>query len=151
VLDARLLRRLVQIDGLIQGGRNRFFAVHVLAGLDRLRQELRPQLRRGSIEEDRVLLVPQRLVQVRGPALDAMLPSQCLHLRRIASDEQRIGDNARAVLQRHSALLADLEDRADEVLVHPHAAGNAVHDDADALLVHGMALIAPQSGVARLA
>jgi hypothetical protein len=68
----------------------------------------------------------------------------------IPAHENRIRHQARAVLERHAALLADLEDRADEVLVHAHAPGDAVHDDADALL-HYISLIDFQSGIAALA
>ena len=38
-----------------------------------------------------------------------------------------------------TTLLADGDDRADEMLVHAHASGDAVHDDADALLLHAAA------------
>src|SRR5688572_18690453 len=65
-----------------------------------------------------------------------MLACERLHLRGVAAHEDRIGHDAIAVLERDAALLADLEDRADEVLIHPHAAGDAVHDDADAFLAH---------------
>src|SRR6185436_2125814 len=72
-----------------------------------------------------------------------------LELRAVAADEDRIGHEARAVLQRHAALLADFQHRADQVLVHAHAPGDAVHDDADAL--HAISFIAVQSGAAPLA
>jgi len=38
-----------------------------------------------------------------------------------------------------------------EVLVHPHASGDAMHDDADSSLRHCILLIASQSGIAALA
>src|SRR5580704_6671559 len=38
--------------------------------------------------------------------------------------------------QRHAPLRADRQNGADEMLVHPHAAGHAVHDDAETLLRH---------------
>src|SRR6185503_16748085 len=81
----------------------------------------------------------------------AVLLRQRLDLRRVAPDQDRVGHHARAVLQRHAALLADLEDRADQVLVHAHAPGDAVHDDADSSLAHGILRMACQSGMARLA
>src|SRR5439155_24815666 len=126
---------------------------HVLAGGDGALQELRPQPRGSSVEEHLVVLAAQRGVEIGRPALHAVLPRQLLHLRWIAADEQRVGHQAGAVLQRHAALLADLEDRADEVLVHPHPSGDAVHDDADALLAHLLVIsfIAFQSGIALLA
>ena len=68
-----------------------------------------------------------------------MLARQLGHFLRIAADEDRVRHQAGAVLQRHAALPADLEDRADEVLIHAHASRHAVHDDADALLRHAPA------------
>ena len=65
-----------------------------------------------------------------------MLGRELSQLGRVAPDKNRIGHQAVAILERHAALLADLEDRAHEVLVHAHAPGDAVHDDADALLRH---------------
>src|SRR4029079_19041249 len=106
--------------------------------------------RRRGVEED-LVVGGERLVEVRGPALHAVFPGELLDLRRVAPDQQRIRHHARAVLERDAALPADLEDRADQVLVHAHAPGDAVHDDADALLAHGRLLMAFQSGRARLA
>ena len=82
-----------------------------------------------------------------------MLVRQFLDLGGIASDEDRVGHEAHAVLQRHASLLADLQDRADEVLVHAHAPGDAVHDDADSFFRHGAlsSCIWSQSGIAWLA
>ena len=80
-----------------------------------------------------------------------MLVRQFLDLGGIASDEDRVGHEAHAILQRHASLLADLQDRADEVLVHAHAPGDAVHDDADSPLRHCILLIFSQSGIAALA
>ena len=54
-----------------------------------------------------------------------------------APDQDRIRHHPVAVLERHTALVADGADRADQVLVHAHAPGDAVHDDAEPLLRHG--------------
>ena len=72
VLDARLLRGAVHVERVRERRRHRLFAVDVLAGRDRLLEELRPQLRGGGVEEDLVAPVRQRLVEVRRPALDAV-------------------------------------------------------------------------------
>ncbi len=80
-----------------------------------------------------------------------MLLRQLLDFCRVASHQDRVGHQARAVLERHPALAADFEDRADQVLVHAHAPGHAVHDDADATFAHCTLRIAPQSGIAALA
>ncbi len=58
----------------------------------------------------------------------------------VAPDQDRIGHHPVAILQRHAALVADRADRADQVLVHAHAPGDAVHDDAEPLLRHGCSL-----------
>ena len=69
------------------------------------------------------------------PCLAASSARVCL----VAADEDRLDLHASdAVGEQHAALLADREDRAHEVLAVAHAAGCAVHDDADGLLVcHG--------------
>jgi hypothetical protein len=54
----------------------------------------------------------------------------------VPTDQDRIGHHRVAVAQRDTALGADRHDRADQMLVHAHAAGDAVHDDAEALLRH---------------
>jgi len=105
--------------------------------------EPRPQLRRRGIEEHLVVGRSERAVEIGAPAVHAVLPRQLLHLGGAAPDQQRIGHEARAVLQQHAALLADLEDRADQVLVHPHPPGHAVHDDADSP-VHSIASRMPR-------
>src|SRR5262249_44139790 len=46
------------------------------------------------------------------------------------------GHHPVAVFQRDAALRADGENRADQMLIHAHAAGDAVHDDAEPLLRH---------------
>ncbi len=127
---------LYRLTRLGERGGHGLFAVDVLARLDRLLDQLRPQLRGSGVEEHRVAFRGERRVQVRGPALHAVLAREFLDLRRVAADEQRVGHQARTVLQRDAALLPDLQDGADEVLVHAHAPGDAVHDDADSSLAH---------------
>src|SRR5260221_2168161 len=80
-----------------------------------------------------------------------MLLRQLLQLGRVAAHQDRVGHQARAVLERHAALAPDREDRADQVLVHSHASGDPMHDDADASFAQCTLLIAFQSGIARLA
>src|SRR5574341_69679 len=157
VLHARLLRRTVEVHRLGHGGRDGLLAIHVLAGPDRPLEEPGPQLRGGGIEEHLVFRRGERGVEVGGPARHAVLARERLDLRRVPADEQGIGHEARAVPEGDAALPADLQDRAHEVLVHAHAPGDAVHDDADASGVHAVSLwcfvsrIAPQSGIAWLA
>jgi len=48
------------------------------------------------------------------------------------------GHHGVAVGERHAALCADRADRADEVLVHAHPAGDAVHDETESSSRHGV-------------
>src|SRR5437763_3732043 len=54
----------------------------------------------------------------------------------IAADQDRIGHDAVAAGKPHAALLADCDDRADQMLVQSHAAGDAVHDHTEPLRRH---------------
>src|SRR5205807_1362220 len=49
----------------------------------------------------------------------------------VATDQNRIRHHAVTVWQRDAALIADRQDRAHQVLVEPHASGDAIHDDAE--------------------
>jgi len=80
-----------------------------------------------------------------------VLPGEALELLRIAADQQRVRHQSRSVLESDAALFSYFQYGSDEVLVHSHPAGDAVHDDADALLIHYVCLIACQSGIAPLA
>ena len=84
---------------------------------------------------------PTRVIDVREGAFDAVLAGEGLHLLGIAADQDRIGHHPVAVRQRDAALLADRYDRAHEVLVEPHASGDAVHDDAETLLSHEFSVV----------
>src|SRR5678816_155169 len=55
----------------VQVGRDRLLAVDVLAGRERLGEQHRPHLRRAGVEEDRVVLVRERGVEVGAPAGNA--------------------------------------------------------------------------------
>ena len=61
---------------------DRLLAIDVLAGRDRLAQQLGAQLRGGGVEEQRVVLVLQRGVEVGGPARDAVRLGQLLRASR---------------------------------------------------------------------
>src|SRR3954462_13772338 len=109
MLYARLLGGGVQILRLGERGGNRLLAVDVLAGSDGALQQLRTQLRRSGVEED-LVSASQRGVEVCGPARYAVCSRQLLDLAGVAADEQRIGHQARAVLERHAALLSYFQD-----------------------------------------
>src|SRR5262249_17678273 len=136
VLDAGRFRRARHVDGIRQSFGDRLLAINVLAGRDRLAQELGAQLGRGGVEEERVLAVLERGVEVAGPAREAVRFRQLRKLGLIAANQDRVGHHPVAVLERDTALGADGENRADQMLVHAHAAGDAVHDDAETVLRH---------------
>src|SRR3954463_10436883 len=102
MLYACPLGRSEQVHGFGERGGHGFFAVHMLAGGDGPLEELRSQLRGGGVEED--LVRPgDGGVEIGGPALDTMLARELFHLRRITANEQRVGHESRAILERDSA------------------------------------------------
>src|SRR5690606_9300746 len=54
------------------------------------------------------------------------------------ADQDRVGHHAAPAGELHATLLADRPDRTDQVLVQPHAAGDAMHHDAESLRTHGI-------------
>ncbi len=131
MLDAGFrLDEFCKSERLIQGVGDRLLAINVLAGLDGAADEIGAHLRGAGIEKDLVLRILQRGFEIAGVALDAVFAREGGHLFGIAADEDRVRHHAVAVREQHAALLADRHDGADEVLVQPHASGDAVHDDA---------------------
>ena len=117
------MRKPRDLDGFAQVGGDRFFAVDVLAGADRLGQQGRAHLGGAGVEEDGVVGVGKRRLEFGAPALDAMRLGQGLDLVGVAADQDRVGHHTVAVGQRDDAALrADRADRADQVLVESHAA-----------------------------
>jgi hypothetical protein len=107
-----------------------------LAGLDRGPDALLAQLGQLGVEVDLDVRLGQRLGQVGGPPGQAVLLGDPAQLELVAADQDRLGDDHRAVGGLQAALLADRHDGALEVLAQAHPAGDAVHHDADASLVH---------------
>src|SRR5688572_26554639 len=105
----------------------------MLTGRDGALQELGTKLRGGGVEEDFIITL-QRCTQIGGPPGNAVLFRHLLDYHAVAPQQERILHHARTVLHPDAALLEDLEDRADQMLVHAHAPGDAVHDDAEPLL-----------------
>ena len=68
VLDAFGIGEPQHRDRLVEIGCDRLLAIDVLAGFDRLGQQRRARLRGGGIEEDGVVFVGQRLVEIGRPA-----------------------------------------------------------------------------------
>ena len=121
---------------LLQVGGDRLLAVDVLAGGDGLAEQRRAHCGGCGVEEDRVVLVGQRLVEVGGVARHAVRLGQRGELLRVAADQDGVGHDPVAVGERHAALLADGDDGAHQVLVGAHAPGDAVHDDAEPTCAH---------------
>ena len=123
-------------------GRDRLLAVDVLAGA-------RAPWRAAS---GRICVVPaskktvsslfgERGVEVGAPAGDAVGLRERLDLLGVAADQDRVGHHPVAVGERDAALRADGADRADQVLVHPHPAGDAVHDETESSSRHVRAFV----------
>jgi hypothetical protein len=136
-LDAAPLRQPRDLHRILEVVGRRLLAIDVLAGVDRFGQQPGAQLRRRRVEEELVLRVGQAGVEVGGNAADAMRLGQRLQLLAVAADQHGVGHDPVAIGQHHAAILADRGDGADQVLVHPHPAGDAVHDEADAAFRHG--------------
>ncbi len=112
------------------------FAIDMLARRKRLADELGAHLRRASIEENRIVGIAQGFLKIDRPARYTVLVCDALNFFRVASDEDGIGHEAVAVPEQQPAGVAYREDRPDEVLIVPHTAGNAVHDQSEAPLRH---------------
>src|SRR5262249_51692016 len=119
--------------------RDRLLGIDVLAERYGPLEILAAEIRRDRVEIDGVAVVGERCVEIRGCALDAVRAGEFLELIGVAPDQHRFRLDAPAVLEPHPALLAQRQDRADEMLVRPHASGDAIHDDAETL-GHGAAL-----------
>jgi hypothetical protein len=136
VLDALRIGQLEHRHRFFEVCRDRLLAIDMLAGVDRLGQQRWPRLRGRGVEEDDVVLFRQRLVEVGGPARDIETLCQPFDLVGVAADQDRIRHDAVAIRQQHATLVADRDDRADQMLVESHAAGDPVHDHAEALRRH---------------
>ncbi len=131
VLHAHVPGVTGQLEGFFQGFCGRFLAVHVLARVHRLRQQFRTQLRGGRVEEYLVGRVGQRGADIIRPAVHAVFQGERFHLLRVPADQDRVDLDAVTAGEPHAALFPDGQDRADQVLVHAHAPGDAVHDDSE--------------------
>jgi hypothetical protein len=90
-----------------------------------------PEARERGIEVDHVPRIREAGVEVGGDACEAVRVSDLSEFWLAPPHEDRLGDEPIAVRQEHAAFLADGEDRANQVLVQPHAPGDAIHDHAD--------------------
>ncbi len=133
VLHPRRVRAAEQLQRLPGGQRRRLLAVDVLPQLDGAAHRVEAAVGRLRVEVDGDLGVGQRLLHVRRPARAARQLRELLQLHRVAAHEDRLGHDPLLLAHLHPALGADGEDGAQEVLVHSHPPGHAVHDDSDAV------------------
>jgi hypothetical protein len=137
VLDARGLGQPGQLQGAVERGGGGLLHVDVLARLDRLLERRLAQRGELGVEVDLVGRVRQRRVEVGGPRGQPVPGREGLELVRVAADQDRLGPDDRPVRQGEAALLAQGQDRADQVLAVAHASGDAVHHDAEGGAGHG--------------
>ena len=107
---------------------SRLLAVHVLAGLDRRAHAFLAAACDLSVEVDVGAL--ERLREV-GRVLELVGLGERRELALVAADQCRHRPQRLARADRDPALLADRQDRAQQVLVGPHPPGHAVHRDPD--------------------
>jgi hypothetical protein len=110
VLDALGAGKLEHRDRLIEIGRDRLFAIDVLAGIDCVGQQHGARLRGRGIEENGVARLKQCLVEIGGPALHVELFCKTLELVGIAADQDRIGHHAIAIAEQHATGISDSDD-----------------------------------------
>ena len=88
------------------------------------------------VEVDLVLGAGQAAVEIGRVPRQPVGARQRLQLVLVAPDQDRLGVQRVAVAEIEPTLRAQRDDRADEVLVGPHAPRHPVHDDADAVYGH---------------
>jgi hypothetical protein len=82
-----------------------------------------------GIEVDLVLGAGEAGFQVGGPVFETVRIRQGAQPVSASADQDRLGPDDLAVTDRDAALLADCQDRAQQMLVGAHAPSDAVHDD----------------------
>src|SRR5262249_41355713 len=86
----------------------------------------------GGVEEDFIARFRERGIEILAPALHAVFRRERAQLLLVPADQDRIGQQPLAVVEAKAAFGADFRDRALEMLIGSHSAGDAEHDDADA-------------------
>ena len=108
----------------------------MLSRIERPPDQFGTHLRRTGVEENLVIGVGKRSIEVCSPPRHVMFLSKPLNLLAIPPNEDRIHHQPVAVAENDAALVADGEDRADEVLIVAHPPGHAVHDQPNPPLGH---------------
>src|SRR5579862_807973 len=92
--------------------------------------------RRLGIKVDAICRISQAGLQVGRIACYAVSLGELLDFGCIAADQRGLRPELRSVRQRNPTLLADCQDRSNQVLIRAHAPGDAVHDDSDGSFGH---------------
>ena len=125
-----------QVECVVEIIGDRLLAIDVLAGAIALRNSSARicvvAASKNSVSSGFFSAASRSVVEAR----DAVRLGERRELFGVAPDQDRIGHDPVAILQSDAALVADRDDRPDQVLVHAHAAGDAVHDDAETMLRH---------------
>ncbi len=128
--------KIGDVEGFYERVGDGFLGINVLSRRDRAGQQIGPHLRRPGIEKYSVVGSLQSGIEIGRGARDAMRRGECRHFFGVAADKNRVGHDAIAIGERDAALIANGHDRADEMLVQPHAPGDAVHNDAKSASRH---------------
>ncbi len=135
VLDAGRLGAPVERERIVGRGGDGLLAVDVLARVDGAHDVGDAAVGGLGVEVDGVGGVGEGAFEVGRPAQAAGAFGEGGELVGVAPDEDGVGeDRVLRPRHRHAALRADRHDRAHQVLVGAHAPGDAVHENADAVL-----------------
>ena len=136
MLDARLFCQARNFNRFVQIGGNGLFAIHMLTRLNGFGQQGGAHLRGTRIKENGVVLVGQRFIKVCAETRDAIGFGQGFNFFSIAANQNGIGHHLVTIGQCHTTLIANGHNRSNQVLIHTHASGHAMHDDAKSLYSH---------------
>ena len=112
--------------------RGRLFAIDVLAGTDCALDHAGAHVGRRGVEENYIARIGQRRIEIGAPALHPVFRRQLANFFLVSADQDRIGQQP-PIADPQPALIPDLRNRAFQMLVGSHPAGNSEHDDADPL------------------
>jgi hypothetical protein len=81
------------------------------------------------IEVDHIGRIGKACIEIGAPAGGAVHIRQCMHLLLVAPDQDRVRHHHIAVCERHTASLANGDNRAREMLIGSHSSSDAIHND----------------------
>ena len=135
VLAAARVGLSEQCEALRGGGSDRLLGIDVLAGGDRLGENVDALLGRGRIEEDRPGGVRERGVKIRGPFRDVVGVRDRGKTIVVTANQQQAGDQA-VIVQYEAAFTDDRDQGVCQMLRRADAAGGAVDNDPNRLRCH---------------